>query len=192
MVNVLYLRVSSVQQDLERQRYLFQKENIQFDKIFEEKISAKDTNRPEFKKMIDWLREGDCLYVESFSRLARNTRDLLEIIETLKNKEVKVVSLKEKFDTNTPTGKLMLGMFACLYEFERDCMLERQRESIEARREKGLPVGRPKVKISNTFAKNYAKWKAEEITAVKFMKEENLSKTTFYKLVKEYEGRMEI
>lgn len=188
MANVAYIRVSSQQQDLGRQRYLFSERNIKIDKIFEEKISGKNMNRPEFKQMMDWIREGDVLYIESFSRLARNTRDLLDIVEKLKNKSVKLVSLKENFDTATPQGKLMLSLFASLYEFDRECMLERQKESYEARRSAGLPVGRPKIKISKTFKKNYERWAADPktYTATKFMQDEKLSRTTFYRLLNEY------
>lgn len=188
MANVAYIRVSSQQQDLGRQKYLFPERNIKIDKIFEEKISGKNMNRPEFKQMMDWIREGDVLYIESFSRLARNTRDLLDIVEKLKNKSVKLVSLKENFDTATPQGKLMLSLFASLYEFERECMLERQKESYEARRSAGLPVGRPKIKISKTFKKNYERWAADPktYTATKFMQDEKLSRTTFYRLLNEY------
>lgn len=188
MANVAYIRVSSQQQDLGRQKYLFSERNIKIDKIFEEKISGKNMNRPEFKQMMDWIREGDVLYIESFSRLARNTRDLLDIVEKLKNKSVKLVSLKENFDTATPQGKLMLSLFASLYEFERECMLERQKESYEARRSAGLPVGRPKIKISKTFKKNYERWTADPktYTATKFMQDEKLSRTTFYRLLNEY------
>ena len=188
MANVAYIRVFSQQQDLGRQKYLFSERNIKIDKIFEEKISGKNMNRPEFKQMMDWIREGDVLYIESFSRLARNTRDLLDIVEKLKNKSVKLVSLKENFDTATPQGKLMLSLFASLYEFERECMLERQKESYEARRSAGLPVGRPKIKISKTFKKNYERWAADPktYTATKFMQDEKLSRTTFYRLLNEY------
>lgn len=188
MANVAYIRVSSQQQDLGRQKYLFSERNIKIDKIFEEKISGKNMNRPEFKQMMDSIREGDVLYIESFSRLARNTRDLLDIVEKLKNKSVKLVSLKENFDTATPQGKLMLSLFASLYEFERECMLERQKESYEARRSAGLPVGRPKIKISKTFKKNYERWAADPktYTATKFMQDEKLSRTTFYRLLNEY------
>ena len=81
MANVLYVRVSSQQQDLGRQKYLFSERNIKIDKVFEEKISGKNMDREVFKQMMDWVREGDVLYIESFSRLARNTRDLLDIVE---------------------------------------------------------------------------------------------------------------
>lgn len=101
MANVLYVRVSSQQQDLGRQKYLFSERNIKIDKVFEEKISGKNMDREVFKQMMDWVREGDVLYIESFSRLARNTRDLLDIVERLKSKSVKLVSLKENFDTTT-------------------------------------------------------------------------------------------
>ena len=91
MANVAYIRVSSQQQDLGRQKYLFSERNIKIDKVFEEKISGKNMDREVFKQMMDWVREGDVLYIESFSRLARNTRDLLDIVERLKSKSVKLV-----------------------------------------------------------------------------------------------------
>ena len=85
MANVLYVRVSSQQQDLGRQKYLFSERNIKIDKVFEEKISGKNMDREVFKQMMDWVREGDVLYIESFSRLARNTRDLPDFrLEDLK------------------------------------------------------------------------------------------------------------
>ena len=100
------------------------------DKTYIEKLSGKDMDRPQLKAMIDYAREGDTVYIESFSRLARNTKDLLDIIDQMNAKGIKVISLKEGLDTSTPTGKLMLTMIGAIATFERENMLERQREGI--------------------------------------------------------------
>lgn len=128
MANLGYVRVSTAEQNDARQRGALEKYNI--DKWFEEKVSGKDTNRKKLQAMIDYCREGDTIYVHDFSRLARSTKDLLEIVELLQSKGVNLVSDKENLDTNTATGKLMLTMIAAIAEFERQNLLERQREGI--------------------------------------------------------------
>lgn len=190
MAKVLYLRVSSAQQDFLRQEHLFKEKGIEADRIYKEKLSGKDMERPELKAMLAWVRDGDTVYIESISRIARNTLDFLNIIRELESKQVKLVSLKENIDTSTNVGKFLLSVLASLAQLERETIRERQAESFEARREKGLPIGRPKKAISKSFPAGYKRWKAGEITAVQFMKDEHLSKTTFYKLVKEYEERV--
>ena len=142
--------------------------------------------------MLAYLREGDTLYVESFSRLARSTRDLLNIVNTLTEKGVSFVSLKENVDTTTSQGKFMLTVFAGLYELERDNILERQREGIDLALKEGRPYGRPSATLSATFSKNDQLWKQGELKAVDFMKRENIPKSTFYKLVKRYENENNI
>ena len=84
------------------------------DKYFEEKISAKNTNRPKLMEMLDYVRNSDTVYVKDFSRLARSTKDLLEILEKLENKGVKLVSNKENLDTSTPAGKLMVTILGAI------------------------------------------------------------------------------
>jgi len=137
--------------------------------------------------MLNYVREGDTVYVESISRLARNTQDLLKIVAQLQEKDVAFTSLKESFDTSTPTGKFVLTMFAALAELERSTIKERQREGINLCLKENRPYGRHKIKISSTFGKNYKKWKSGQFTAVEFMRLEGLKKSTFYTLVKEYE-----
>ena len=102
MANIAYMRVSTVEQNLGRQQEALEKHNI--DKWFIEKISGKNTDRPQLKAMLDYAREGDVIYIESFSRLARNTKDLLDIIDRLNGNNIQVISLKENLDTSTPTG----------------------------------------------------------------------------------------
>lgn len=195
MANIAYIRVSTKDQSTDRQYALFKERGIHIDKFFDESKSGKDTDRDELKKMLDYIREGDVVYIESISRLARNTKDFLELVEKIQKKKAELVSLKESIDTTTPTGKFMLSVFAALYQLERENILERQREGIAValeQRKNGLqrPYGRPKVMYSKKFPERYRKWKSGEITAVDFMNLEGIKKTTFYKLVREYEKEL--
>ena len=187
MANIGYIRVSTQHQNTGRQHEDFSAKGITIDKLYQEKISGKNTDRPQLKAMLQYVREGDTVYAESFSRLARSTRDLLEIVEDLTSKGVQFVSLKENVDTSTPQGKFMLTVFAGLAQLERDTILQRQREGIDLCLSEGRAYGRPTAKISDTFATHYQQWKAGKIKAVDFMKAENLPKSTFYKLVKRFE-----
>lgn len=127
-MKVAYVRVSTIDQNEERQIEGLAKYNI--DKWFTEKISGKNTDRPQLKAMLDFVREGDIVYVHDFSRLARSTKDLLDIVDLLNSKGVSLVSNKENIDSSTPQGKLMLTMIGAIAEFERTNLLERQREGI--------------------------------------------------------------
>lgn len=185
MSKVAYVRVSSKDQNTGRQLEALKQHNV--DKIFEEKISGKNTNRPQLIKMLEWVREGDTVYIESFSRLARNMLDLLKIIDELSQKNVGFVSLKENIDTTTPAGRLQLGVFAAIYQFERECARERQREGIDLALKEGRAYGRPKVEVDDKFMEAYKDWKAEKITAVEAMKRAGVRKNTWYNRVKELE-----
>lgn len=187
MANIAYIRVSTKEQNTGRQHEDFTAKGIVLDKVFEEKLSGKNTDRPQLQAMLAYLREGDTLYVESFSRFARSARDFLNIVNTLNEKGVRFVSLKENIDTTTPNGKFMLTVFAGLYELERDNILERQREGIDLALKEGRPYGRPSATVSDTFSEHYQQWKNGDLKAVDFMKLENIPKSTFYKLVKRYE-----
>jgi len=161
---------------------------IGVDKIFVEKQSGKDINRPEFKKMLEYLREGDILYVESISRLSRSIRDLLNTIDILNDKGVKFVSQKENIDTDSPQGRFMLSVFAALSELEREQTLQRQREGISIAKANGKYKGRQPIEIDeDKFAKLYKQWKADEITAVEFQRRIGLKPNTFYRRIKAFE-----
>ncbi len=190
MANIGYIRVSTKEQNTERQHAGFSAAHITIDKVFEEKVSGKNTDRPKLKEMLSYIREGDTVYVESISRLARNTKDLLTIVDALTEKGAGFVSLKESIDTSTPQGKFMLSVFAALSQLERENTLQRQREGIEIALAAGRPYGRPQAVFSRTFAENYRQWKNGSIKAVDFMKAEHLPKSTFYKLVKRYENTL--
>ncbi|SPF55774.1 Transposon Tn21 resolvase [Candidatus Desulfosporosinus infrequens] len=182
-MNIAYIRVSTVDQNEDRQIKAMKKENIE--KYFTEKVSAKDAKRPKLLEMIEFAREGDVIIIKDFSRLARSTQDLLNIVKQLDDKGVKLKSLKENLDTNTSTGKLMLTMIGAINEFERANMLERQREGIAIAKAKGLYKGRKQVERPDNWEEVYPRWKTRELTAEKAMGLLNLKRNTFYKFVKE-------
>lgn len=184
-MNIAYVRVSTQEQNTGRQFEALKQHNIE--KIFEEKISGKNTNRPQLKALKEFAREGDTIYIESISRLARSTRDFLNIVDELAAKNISLVSLKENIDTTTPQGKFMLSVFAALAELERDTIKQKQAEGIALNRMQNKPYGRPKIEIDDTFKSVYKRWKAKEITAVKAMELARLKKNTFYARVKDYE-----
>lgn len=186
-MNIAYVRVSTVEQNDGRQLEGLKQYNI--DKWFTEKISAKDTNRPELKKMIDFAREGDTIYIWDFSRLARSTKDLLDLVETFKEKGIHLISVKENLDTSTPAGKLMLTMIGAINEFERANLLERQREGIALAKREGKYKGRKEIGYPENWSEVYSKWKSRELTGTKAMELLELKRNTFYKLVKEYENK---
>jgi len=176
-----YIRVSTKDQNTDRQEKLLKE--LGAEKIFSEKISGKNTDRPQLKAMMDFAREGDILYVESYSRLARSTQDLLNIIASLNNKGVQFVSLKEQVDTTSPQGRLMLTIFAGLAQFERECILQRQAEGIAIAKEKGKYKGRKPIAKPENWDSVYKKWKKKEITAVQAQRELNLKPNTFYRMI---------
>lgn len=181
--NIAYIRVSTTDQNTARQREALSHKGI--DKFFEEKVSAKDTNRPELQKMLDYVREGDNIYVKDFSRLARSTKDLLEIVETLNNKGVNLISLKENLDSSTPTGRLMLTMIGAIYEFERANILERQKEGIVIAKKQGKFRGRRVIDKPSNWDEVYPRWKSRDLKTIQAIKMLGLKESTFYKFVKE-------
>lgn len=183
-MNIAYVRVSTIEQNESRQKEGLKAYNI--DKWFEEKVSAKDTNRPELKAMLEFARDGDTIYVWDFSRLARSTKDLLELVELMQNKGIHLKSIKENLDTSTPTGKLMLTMIGAINEFERANLLERQREGIAIAKEEGKYKGRKAKEVDNKFKELYNKYLNRELNKTQLAKELGISRPTLDKLIKEY------
>ncbi len=183
-MNIAYVRVSTIEQNEARQLEGLKKYNIE--KWFTEKISGKDINRPELKNLLDFVREGDTVYVHDFSRLARSTKDLLDIVDHLNNKKVHLVSSKENLDSSTPTGKLMLTMIAAINEFERTNLLERQREGIAEAKKKGVYKGRKAVSIPDTMWNDlYGQYMSRQLTKKDFAKRLDISRPTLDKLLKQ-------
>lgn len=197
MAKIGYIRISTAEQNAARQETAL----ADCDKVFTDICSGKNTARPQLQAMLTYARSGDTVVIESFSRLARSTTDLLSIVELLRQKGAEIVSLKENFDTSTPAGKLMLTMFAALAEFEREQLLDRQREGIRAAKQtdaervaNGLPPekyrGRAPIHINqDDFRREYNKWKSGKQTAVATMQKLNLKPGTFYRRVKDYEAQ---
>ncbi len=183
MSNIAYIRVSTEEQNEARQIAALKPFDI--DKWFIEKKSGKNTDRPKFKEMMNYIREGDTIYIKDFSRLSRSVSDLLNIVDELENKQIKLISLKENLDTSNSTGKLMLTMIAAINEFERTNLLERQREGIAIAKEKGVYKGRKPIEKPLNWNEVYKQYRTREITAVEAMKKLNLRHTIFYKFVKE-------
>lgn len=179
-----YIRCSTVEQNEARQMKMMEEQGIE--KLFIDKASGKNTDRKGFREMMEFVRAGDMVVVESISRIARNTRDLLSIISDLTQKEVEFVSLKENIDTTTPQGRFMLTVFGALAELERENILERQREGIEIAKLQGKYRGRKPLEVDEKkFRSVCRKWRAKEMTATAAMKEMGLKPNTFYRRVKE-------
>ncbi len=178
--NVVYLRVSSVEQNLARQQEAM--ETVKPDKTFEEKASAKDTKRPVLQDCLGYCREGDTLHVHSIDRIARNLKDLQEILDKLLAKGVSVHFHKERLAFNgndDAMSKLMLQMMGAFAEFERSLIKERQREGIAAARKKGKQFGRKKSLSNNQIAEirqRVAMGQAKSLLAAEY----NISRTTLY------------
>lgn len=182
-MQIAYIRVSTIEQNEQRQIEAMNRYHIE--KWFVEKVSAKDTNRPKLQELLEFVREGDTVHIHDFSRLARSTKDLLDIVELLNSKNVTLVSNKEAVDSSTPTGKLMLTMIGAINEFERTNLLERQREGIAIAKRNGIYKGRKPVSIPN-FEMHYSKYLSREISKTQLAKELGISRPTLDKIIANY------
>lgn len=190
-MNFAYVRVSTAEQHEERQIEALKKYKI--DKWFTEKVSGKTRKRPKLEFLLEVASEGDTIYVHDFSRLARSTKDLLEIIEELQRKGVTLVSSKENLDTSTPTGKLMVTVIAAINEFELANLHERQREGIEIAKSKGKYAGRKKIKVDKeAWESCRIRYAGRVISKTKWAYELGISRPTLDKLIEEYDNGIDI
>lgn len=181
-----YYRCSTQEQNPERQIQILN--NLGCEKIFSDMLSGKDRNRPGLNEMLGFVREQDVVCVESISRIARSTKDLLNIIDELKEKNVSFVSQKENIDTETPQGKFMLTVFAALSDLERSQILQRQAEGIAIAKAKGKYKGRKPISLDQyEFENLYKQWKIGDITQNYMIKKLNISRSKLYKTIKQYE-----
>lgn len=182
MLKIGYIRVSTAEQNTVRQEVMMR--DLGVSELYIDRASGKNADRTELQRMLAYVRKGDTVIVESISRFARNTRDLLELVETLAEKEVDFVSKKESIDTTTPSGKFMLTVFGAVAELEREYILQRQREGIAIAKQHGVYKGRKPIERAD-FAPTVAKWRAGEITAVEAMRRLDMKPSTFYRKVKQ-------
>ncbi len=175
-----YKRVSTIDQNLDRQL-----SGMTFDREYVEKVSGKDMNRPELQALLSNLRKGDEVHVHDMSRLGRNTKDLLDIVEEIVNKGASIKFHKENLEfkdgEDNPFHSLMLNLFSALAQFERDLLLQRQREGIAIAKAKGKYKGRKSKFSDNDIATIKSKFKATANKA-KLARKWNISRQHLYKL----------
>lgn len=177
-----YARVSTRQQELARQLDLLEKYDC--NEILTEKMSGTKANRPELNRLKDKIRPGDSIIVESFSRLGRSTKDLIDLVSFFEESSVKIISIKENFDTSTPQGKLMLTVFQAFSEFERDLIVERTKEGLKSARARGRKGGRPKVNISK-ITKAIKLYNTEQYSVSEIVEMTDISRATLYRYIRE-------
>lgn len=188
-MKVGYVRISTKEQNTARQDLLMRELGVE--RIFTDKVSGKTQERPELHRMMDFVREGDSLTVESISRFARNTRDLLDLTATLDEKGVQFISQKENIDTSKPAGEFMLTVFAALAQLERENILERQAEGIAIAKAEGRMKGRPK-KAVDRFESVYLDVREGRTSAAEAARQLGISRSTWYRKVREYEDEQYI
>ncbi|MDD6296859.1 MAG: recombinase family protein [Firmicutes bacterium] len=176
-----YVRVSTAEQNTARQEIIM--EALEANSVYIDRVSGKDTRRPELQKMLSYLRPGDTVVVESISRFARNTKDLLELMETLEAKGAAFISQKEAIDTTTPSGKFMLTVFGAMAELERDYIRLRQKEGIAIAKANGVYHGRPVRKIAE-WEQVTTLEQSGEITAREAARRLGISTSTYYRRLK--------
>lgn len=191
-----YVRVSTKEQHIEPQineikQYALQKfnEEIADENIYSDEASGTTTdNRPSLQKMLDSLKENDVLIIREFSRLARSTRDLLTIVDVIKQKKAKLVSIKESIDTDGPLGDCIIAILGAIYQLENDIRKERQRAGIEAAKKAGK-YKKPRKKQPKFWRQVYEKWLNRETTFQRMALECGVSKPTICKWVKEEKAK---
>jgi DNA invertase Pin-like site-specific DNA recombinase len=181
-----YIRVSTSDQCTDRQIIGMAGLNIPPENIFADKLSGKNTARPALQELMATVKRGDTVVVESVSRFARNTRDLLDLIDKLTAKGVEFISQKENIDTSTPTGKFMLTVFGAVAELERGYTLQRQREGIAAAKMRGVSFGRPVKKSPENFGELVKSWERGSVLFSDILEQTGLTESTFYRRLREY------
>lgn len=177
-----YARVSTQDQNLDRQL-----DNLRAagcERIFNEKMTGTKSDRPELKTMLLTLRSGDILVIDSFSRLSRSTKDLLDLVERLTSMGVHLVSLKENLDTTTATGKLMLTMLSALSQFERDLIAERTVDGLKAARARGRCGGRPRSGTDKDRQQALAMYDANVMSNAEIAAHFNISQSTLSRWIR--------
>jgi len=196
-----YIRVSSKDQNEGRQIEAMKERGIDERDIFIDKQSGKDFNRDQYQLLKRIMRKGDVLYIHSLDRFGRNKEKILEEWnDIIKHIQADIVVLdmplldttQYKDSLGTLIADLVLQILSWMAEEERKRIRTRQREGIDLALQNGVAFGRPKATVTEEFKEVYRQWKNGEMTAVKAMEELGIKKTTFYKLVKEYEKDLKV
>ncbi|MDA1558821.1 recombinase family protein [Bacillus cereus] len=199
-INFGYMRVSTKEQNLDRQYEALKNYVTDKDYIYSDKASGKDMERKGFQDMLKAMRKGDTLYIKSIDRLGRNKELIKDYLEQFKKKgvRVKIIDLPTTMQ-DVPAGQewvidminnIIIEVYTSMAEQERQNIKQRQSEGIAVAKEKGKHLGRPAMELPEEWNKLYKDWKDKKITAVAFMKEVDMKKATFYKKVKEYEATL--
>lgn len=180
-MNIAYIRVSTVEQNEKRQiESIKGKYNI--DKWYIDKCSGKDTNRPQLQELLSFVRSGDVVIVHEFSRLARNTQDLLNLVKEFKERNITLISNKDNIDTSSAIGEFMLTVIGAINQLERQQIKERQLEGIRANKHKFIK----KPIKQDVLARYIDMIDKKEITKVQASKELKVSRVTLDRLIREY------
>jgi len=174
--NIGYIRVSTVDQNAERQLL-----NIELDNSFTDKCSGKDTDRPALKQLIEYAREGDVIHCHDISRMARNTEDLLQLVKEFTEQGISLKFHKEHLEftgESNPMQQLMLTMLGGIYQFERAMILERQREGIAIAKQKGKYRGKP---VNEALHDKIRQKYSEGVNKMQIAKTLNCARATVYK-----------
>ena len=181
MMIAAYARVSTADQNLDRQRDALEKYGI--DRLYCEKISGTKKSRPELDRMLSELQEGDTIVIESLSRLGRSVKNLAELMEVLNNRNIRLVSLKETIDTTSSTGRLLFTILSSLAQFERDVLVERTQEGLKAARARGRYGGRPKTDEA-ALKKAVALYQTKQYSLKEIREMTGISASTIYRAKK--------
>lgn len=199
-INFGYMRVSTKEQNLDRQYEALKNYVTDKDYIYSDKASGKDMERKGFQDMLKAMRKGDTLYIKSIDRLGRNKELIKDYLEQFKKKgvRVKIIDLPTTMQ-DVPAGQewvidminnIIIEVYTSMAEQERQNIKQRQSEGIAVAKSKGKHLGRPIMELPEEWNKLYKEWKAGKITAVAFMDTIGMKKATFYKKVKEYEATL--
>jgi DNA invertase Pin-like site-specific DNA recombinase len=174
-----YARVSTQEQDLALQLDALTEEGCE--KIFQEKASGAQRDRPELKAALGYMRKGDTLVVWKLDRLARSMKQLIETIESFQDRGIGLKSLQDPIDTNSPSGRLVFHIFAALAEFERGVIRERTTAGLRAARERGRVGGRPRSLSAKDLQAAKAMLKDSELTVAAVARRLNVAASTLYR-----------
>lgn len=199
-----YARISTGKQKTDRQIDILEKYNL--DRIYADVVTGSNFDRPNYKKLVEEiLREGDELFIKEVDRLGRNKRENLEELRKLKERGIiiRILEIPTTLAVENNTTKqnklmiemmnnMLIEMYTTFAELELEKIRTRTREALAAKKDRGETLGRPKIQMPKNFKKVYKQYKNRDITAVQAMKLLDLKKTTFYKLVKEFEELLDL